>query len=756
MARPRNIPVPGTRPAPVGRPHAVRHLVARAITGYAERVVEDPMTRYPGALLGTGFVAGPALACLPTSWAVLPMGLAATGVVGAEVVAAARSGSYERAPWAAAFLAIPTTWTLYLDHVGLSAPWPWPFLAYPVLMTGLLVPWSLRRSGGRRSDSEATTGDVTKQFRKALAIPAGGRMVRAERADGRGFTLTLDIGPGDDSTNLTADWLTNNFTVEKVARALRLRREDAERILLRPLEGYGEIVLDVMNVSPWAEPVDHPAMSGPMPERTSRDPWQLGVDPAAGSVVEVPVFGSNGDGSHMLIVGRSGSGKSVLLDGLLEHLTACTDVKVWLADAGKCVVTRTWGPAVERVALRTGREGLEELAALLDELDAERVRRAALDPAERALLPRIAFVLDEAPQALGEEREKIEELKDLVRAIRSKVVSLVQTARSEGISLIIASQRGTKAALGTTDISTNIMTKVMMAVGDQREQSMILGGGWRAEGVPALFGLDVAKGRAWVQSEYGRSQARGYLLPAASVAALARSRACGEQVAESPRRSEPELALPWPTEGAAGWPVLESTPEAHFWAAVLRSRDGELREMLGQYRESAGGRDVRFDFYLPSVKVAVEIDGKAYHSEVSDAERDRQMSKIGIVTVRFPARDVMRDADACVRAVVETVRHRGEPGQQWPKVPASGGTRAVEAYRRLLSAELVPGQHIPTGRAREIICPDDAGRTTYNEIIKEMISAGLLVRVIDLGTGRPYQGKATTFELTKVDALLPA
>ncbi|MCJ2187381.1 endonuclease domain-containing protein [Novosphingobium beihaiensis] len=67
------------------------------------------------------------------------------------------------------------------------------------------------------------------------------------------------------------------------------------------------------------------------------------------------------------------------------------------------------------------------------------------------------------------------------------------------------------------------------------------------------------------------------------------------------------------------------------------------------------------DFYCPSVKAGIEIDGVAHdmgRNPQRDAERDAWLRERGIRTIRIPARDVLRDVDGVVAAIVVACRER--------------------------------------------------------------------------------------------------
>ena len=68
----------------------------------------------------------------------------------------------------------------------------------------------------------------------------------------------------------------------------------------------------------------------------------------------------------------------------------------------------------------------------------------------------------------------------------------------------------------------------------------------------------------------------------------------------------------------------------------------------------------RVDFFIPSKKVVVELDGHDFHSSPSqreyDAKRDRYLGKKGFRVVRFTGREINRDVDSCVLELIDLCR----------------------------------------------------------------------------------------------------
>ena len=88
-------------------------------------------------------------------------------------------------------------------------------------------------------------------------------------------------------------------------------------------------------------------------------------------------------------------------------------------------------------------------------------------------------------------------------------------------------------------------------------------------------------------------------------------------------------------------------PEVKLWLA-LRGSDLRFR------RQHAAGPYV-LDFFCSDARLAIEVDGEAHDRgdrPQRDEVRDAWLSEAGITTLRIPAVDVLKDADAAVRWVV--------------------------------------------------------------------------------------------------------
>ena len=91
-----------------------------------------------------------------------------------------------------------------------------------------------------------------------------------------------------------------------------------------------------------------------------------------------------------------------------------------------------------------------------------------------------------------------------------------------------------------------------------------------------------------------------------------------------------------------------SVPELTLWNAIGQ---GQLGVVLRRQVPVAG----RFilDFFAPSARLVVEVDGSGCHSKrrVADARRDRVLARLGYRVLRLEAELVMRNLPAAVARI---------------------------------------------------------------------------------------------------------
>ena len=101
-------------------------------------------------------------------------------------------------------------------------------------------------------------------------------------------------------------------------------------------------------------------------------------------------------------------------------------------------------------------------------------------------------------------------------------------------------------------------------------------------------------------------------------------------------------------------------PEALLWQLLRRSPAG-----IRFRRQYAIGPYVA-DFYCPSAKLVIEIDGAIHDFEPQadhDARRDELIRSYRVRIVRIPAADVMRSATSVAATIIDTCMTPPRSGQ---------------------------------------------------------------------------------------------
>ncbi len=98
--------------------------------------------------------------------------------------------------------------------------------------------------------------------------------------------------------------------------------------------------------------------------------------------------------------------------------------------------------------------------------------------------------------------------------------------------------------------------------------------------------------------------------------------------------------------------------EALVWARLRNKQTGYRFR-----RQYSVGRFV-VDFYCPSLKLAIELDGDSHVQEgapAQDRERQAFIEALGISFLRFTNDEVFNNADGVVRAISKTAGEMGTP-----------------------------------------------------------------------------------------------
>ena len=189
---------------------------------------------------------------------------------------------------------------------------------------------------------------------------------------------------------------------------------------------------------------------------------------------------------HLLVAGTTGSGKSVMLNGLLTSLLLTTDprqVKMVLIDP-KRVELSQFGrvphlitPVVTDVkkaanALQWGVAEMERRYEVLERLGV-RSLEGYNDRADTAM-PYVVVVIDELADLMMQAGAKVEDA----------IIRLAQKARAVGIHLVVATQRPSVDVI-TGMIKANVPSRIAFAVSSQVDSRVILD----IPGAEALLGM---------------------------------------------------------------------------------------------------------------------------------------------------------------------------------------------------------------------------------------------------------------------------
>jgi very-short-patch-repair endonuclease len=110
-----------------------------------------------------------------------------------------------------------------------------------------------------------------------------------------------------------------------------------------------------------------------------------------------------------------------------------------------------------------------------------------------------------------------------------------------------------------------------------------------------------------------------------------------------------------------------SVSEKWFWSAVRH-------DALGfRFRRQYSIGPYFLDFYVPSARVCIEIDGEQHaERQEADAKRDAYLAEMGILTIRIPSLDLFyRERDLYSQWVHEVARVLREREALHPPAPSS-------------------------------------------------------------------------------------
>ncbi len=215
------------------------------------------------------------------------------------------------------------------------------------------------------------------------------------------------------------------------------------------------IVLRIIDKDPHAEPIP---WKEPQPS-TITAPVDLGLF-EDGTPVLVTVLRR-----HVLIAGLTGAGKSVLVNDVSAALVKCADAEPWGIDLKAGMELAPWRSNLRHLATTK-----EQATALLALAVARLDQRAAQLAAQGLRVheptpddPAIQIVIDEFAELPPEALELVD--------------SIARRGRAPAITLIVATQRPTQAAMGGNAVRSQMDIRICLRVRERRDTDLILGQG---------------------------------------------------------------------------------------------------------------------------------------------------------------------------------------------------------------------------------------------------------------------------------------
>jgi S-DNA-T family DNA segregation ATPase FtsK/SpoIIIE len=310
-----------------------------------------------------------------------------------------------------------------------------------------------------------------------------------------GWTAKLLLRPGQTIADAVRQREALESALDVRPRSVRLEEDPtrARRVLLR-----------VVQRDPHATPIP---WGGPA-AGSIRRPLQPGVwetgDPVAVLLAH----------QHTLVVGATGSGKSMLLNVVVGELVAARDVVCWGVDFKGGAELGPWRACLGRVATTPAdtQQLLQAAVAVLEARVAELARRGLRDLELSPATPALVVVVDEHAELVAR----------CGRPALAAIDSIAKRGRAASVTLVLATQRATMEVLGSEILRANLRVRFCLGVEDPSEVALALGLGGKKGWPPEL--LD-APGKFYLRA---RSQglntprpARGYLATTAQVHQLA-------------------------------------------------------------------------------------------------------------------------------------------------------------------------------------------------------------------------------------------
>jgi DNA segregation ATPase FtsK/SpoIIIE, S-DNA-T family len=372
-----------------------------------------------------------------------------------------------------------------------------------------------------------------------------------------GWTAKLLLRPGQTIADAVRQREALESALDVRPRSVRLE-EDPSRAR--------QVLLRVVDRDPHAAPIPWVGpKAGSIRRPLEPGVWETG-DPVAVSLAN----------QHTLLVGATGSGKSMLLNVLVGELVAARDVVCWGIDFKGGAELGPWRACLGRVATSPADAAQLLLAAVavLEARMAQLARRGARELAPSPGTPALVVVVDEHAELVAR----------CAKPALAAIDSIAKRGRAAAVTVVLASQRATMDVLGSEILRANLRVRFCLGVEDPGEVALALGlggkKGWPAEllDAPGKFYL-----RARSQGLNAPRPARGYLATTAQVHQLAahhaRTLARLDAVSAQAAAHHP-AAQPSPGGDPPAPPTDPTQPGMGGWAAPSPAVDPEVARLL--------------------------------------------------------------------------------------------------------------------------------------------------------------------------------
>jgi DNA segregation ATPase FtsK/SpoIIIE, S-DNA-T family len=250
--------------------------------------------------------------------------------------------------------------------------------------------------------------------------------------------------------------------------------------ILAPIPGKSAVGVEVPNIRPAKV-----TLGDVFQEYPDANDWTLPVG-LGKDISGRAVFFDLSEMPHLLVAGTTGSGKSVMLNGLLTSLLLTTDprqVKMVLIDP-KRVELSLFGrvPHLITPVVTDVKKAANALAWAVAEMERryevlEKIGVRSLEGYNKRAetqMPYVVVVIDELADLMMQAGAKVEDA----------IIRLAQKARAVGIHLVVATQRPSVDVI-TGMIKANVPSRIAFAVSSQVDSRVILD----TQGAEALLGM---------------------------------------------------------------------------------------------------------------------------------------------------------------------------------------------------------------------------------------------------------------------------